>query len=381
MIIYWSMIFWVPFVYLIYEVNRKRKENRVLAIYGKPQMSETSVFDKVPISYALAVFGYFTFWIGMRGAMMDTWAYIEDYRNLPADFFEGWKHIDWDGKSPGFEIFNLFFKDFISEDYQWWLMAIAIISMVCVMVPLRKYSPDFFFGSFIFVALTTFSWPMNGMRQFICVAVLFACSDWIKDGKFIRFTIVAWLLSSVHYTSLIMIAIYFVVRSKPWQIRVFFFIIAMALACVFAEPLFAGLEDTVLSGTEYSGATAQFAADDGVNPLRALFYAAFPLLAYFRRKSLEPLYETHPMLPIAINMSLMTVALYVVGVFTSGILIGRLPIYCSLYNMILIPYIIKFGFNDKDRKIVRAIAVVYLMVMFWLECPGYYMSEMTGYIF
>ena len=226
MIIYWSMIFWVPFVYLIYEVNRKRKENRVLAIYGKPQMSETSVFDKVPISYALAVFGYFTFWIGMRGPIFDTWLYIDEYRKLSADFFEGWKNIDWDGKDPGFEIFNLFFKDFISEDYQWWLMAIAIISMVCVMVPLRKYSPDFFFGSFIFVALTTFSWPMNGMRQFICVAVLFACSDWIKDGKFIRFTIVALLLSSVHYTSLIMIAIYFVVRSKPWQMRVFFFIIA-----------------------------------------------------------------------------------------------------------------------------------------------------------
>lgn len=381
MIIYWSMILWVPFVYIIYEVNRKRKEKRVLAIAGKVEKPDNSVFEKVPISYAIAIFGYFTFWIGMRGGMFDTANYVEGFKMLPSNFAEGWNQIKWDGKSPGFEIFNLLFKDFISEDAQWWLMAIAIISMVCVMVPLRKYSPDFFFGSFIFVALTTFTWPMNGMRQFICVAALFACGDWIKDGKFFRFAIVALLLSSVHYTSLIMIAIYFIVRSKPWHMKVFLFIIAIVVVCIFAEPLFSGLEDTVLSGTAYSGATAQFAADDGVNPLRALFYAVFPILAFIRRKSLEPLYEKHPMLPIAINMSLMTAALYVVGIFTSGILIGRLPVYCSLYNMILIPYIIKFGFDDKDRKIVRPLAVIYLMVMFWIECPSYYVSDLTGYIF
>ncbi|MBQ7385161.1 MAG: EpsG family protein [Ruminococcus sp.] len=375
MIIYWSMLLWVPFVYVMYSANRKSKKAL------ENVNTESAQNELFPLSYAILIFAYFTFWIGMRKYIADTGQYISNFNAIPTVFSEAWAEINWEGKDPGWEIFNALFKCYISQDYTWWLMTIAIISMVCILIPLRKYSCDFFFSSFIFIALTTFTWAMNGMRQFVCVAVLFACSHLIKDGKFFKFVVLVLLLSTIHYTCLLMIPVYFVARSKPWQIKMFFFIIAIALVCIFAEPIFAGLEDTVLSNTAYAGATAQFAEDDGVNPLRALFYAVFPVLAYIRRKSLEEYYESNPMLPIAVNMSLISAMLYVVGIFTSGILIGRLPIYCSVYNMILIPYIINYGFNDKDRPFVRLGIIAMMMVMFWMECPSAYHSDLTGWIY
>lgn len=374
MIIYWSMLLWVPFIYIMYSASHKEKKE--LTNLNMP-IEERKVF---PLFYAVLIFAFFTFWIGMRGYIFDTSLYISGFNRIPSDFSTAWSEIEWDGKSPGFDVFNVLFKCFVSQDYTWWLMTIAIISMICVMIPLRKYSCDFFFSSFIFIALTTFTWPMNGMRQFICVAIIFACSGLIKDGKFLKFAIVVLLLSTVHYTCLLMLPIYFVARSKPWQMRMFIFIIIIVLVCLFAEPLFEGLEDTVLSGTAYAGATEQFAEDDGVNPLRALFFCVFPVLAYVRKNSLEEFYESDPILPIAVNMSLISAALYVVGIFTSGILIGRLPIYCSVYNMILIPYILNYGFNKKDRAIVRICIVAMLMIMFWLECPTTYHSKLTGWI-
>lgn len=381
MIIYWSMLLWVPFIYIIYSVNRKGKEAKAAV----PSLAETPLeppkTEKFPLSYAIAIFAYFTFWIGMRKYVFDTPQYITTFNSLPNDFSTAWAGIDWEGKSPGFDIFNVLFKCFISDDFQWWLMAIAIITMICIIIPLRKYSCDFFFSAFMFIALCNFTWPMNGMRQFICVAVLFACCDFIKDNKFIRFAVIVLLMFSVHYTALMMLPIYFVARSKPWQFRIFIFIIAIVLICIFAEPLFAELEDSVLSGTAYAGATAQFEDDDGVNPLRALFFAVFPILAFVRRKSLEEQYESNPMLPIAVNMSLVSAALYIVGIFTSGILIGRLPIYCSLYNMLLIPYVLKYGFNDRDRVLAKMGIIIMMMVMFWMECPSYYHSELTGGIY
>lgn len=374
MIIYWSMLLWVPFIYIMYSASHKEKKE--LTNLNMP-IEERKVF---PLFYAVLIFAFFTFWIGMRGYIFDTSLYISEFNSIPSDFSTAWSEIDWDGKSPGFDIFNVLFKCVVSQDYTWWLMTIAIISMICVMIPLRKYSCDFFFSSFVFIALTTFTWPMNGMRQFICVAIIFACSGLIKDGKFLKFAIVVLLLSTVHYTCLLMLPIYFVARSKPWQMRMFIFIIIIVLVCLFAEPLFEGLEDTVLSGTAYAGATEQFAEDDGVSPLRALFFCVFPVLAYVRKNSLEEFYESDPILPIAVNMSLISAALYVVGIFTSGILIGRLPIYCSVYNMILIPYILNYGFNKKDRAIVRICIVAMLMIMFWLECPTTYHSKLTGWI-
>lgn len=374
MIIYWSMLLWVPFIYIMYSASHKEKKE--LTNLNMP-IEERKVF---PLFYAVLIFAFFTFWIGIRVHVFDTSVYISEFNSIPSDFSTAWSEIDWDGKSPGFDIFNVLFKCVVSQDYTWWLMTIAIVSMICVMIPLRKYSCDFFFSSFVFIALTIFTWPMNGMRQFICVAIIFACSGLIKDGKFLKFAIVVLLLSTVHYTCLLMLPIYFVARSKPWQMRMFIFIIIIVLVCLFAEPLFEGLEDTVLSGTAYAGATEQFAEDDGVNPLRALFFCVFPVLAYVRKKSLEEFYESDPILPIAVNMSLISAALYVVGIFTSGILIGRLPIYCSVYNMILIPYILNYGFNKKDRAIARICIVAMLMIMFCLQCPTTYHSKLTGWI-
>ncbi len=377
MIIYWSMLLWVPFMYIIYTASHKRKE----ALADGNTVSDFDDNKSFSLLFAILIFGYFTFWIGMRNNYADTGLYVAGFRSIPTDFSTAWSQIEWDGKCPGWDAFNVLFACFVSSNYRWWLMTLAGISIVCIMQPLRKYSVDFFFSAFIFVALTIFVWPMNGIRQFVCVAVLFLCCGFIKDGKFLKFAVVTLLLMSVHSTAILMLPIYFVAKSKPWQMRIFIFVIVIILICIFAEPLFESLDENVLSGTAYEGATEQFEEDDGVNPLRALFAAVFPIVAFVRRKSLEEYYVTEPLLPIAVNMSLIAAALNVVGIFTSGILIGRLPIYCSVYNMLLIPYLLKYGFNDRDRSIARIVVVAMMMVMFWMECPSYYHSEMTGWVY
>ena len=371
MIIYWSMLLLVPFMYLAYSVNHKSRP-------GYPDEALEGVRTKVPLFYALVIFGFFAFWIGMRGKMYDTWAYIEGFNKMPTDFEAAWATIDWDGKAPIFDAITVIFKCFFSQNYTWWLMTIAVISLGSVMIVLRNYSVDFFFSAFVFVSLNMYTWAMNGMRQFICVAILFLCCSFIKDKKVIRFILVALLMSTIHYTAILMIPVYFVARSKPWRLRIFLFVLVIILICIFTEPFFQQIEDTVLEGTAYEGATNQFDNDDGVNPLRAVFASVFPLIAYVRRRELEEHYEEEPMLPIAINMSLIAAALYIVGVFTSGILVGRLPIYCSVYNMLLIPYIIKYGFTKKDSTLIQLGMIVVLMIMFVIERPTYYMSELTG---
>lgn len=374
MIIYWSMILWVVLIYFVYSMGHK--EEVILTDYNIQQ----GIQKKIPLAYAIVVFGYFIFWIGMRKHVADTTAYINIFESIPPDFSTAWNQINWEGKNPGFDIFNIFFKCYISQDFQWWLMTIAIISGVCIMIVLRKYSCSFFFSSFLFMTLLTFQWMMNGMRQFICVAVLFLCCDWIKDGKFIRFLIAVLLMSTFHMTALLLIPIYFVARSKPWDKKIGLFIIGIILVCIFAEPFFSSV-DSALDGTAYAGATSQFDEDDGVNPLRVLFFAIPPFLAFWKRKELECYYEKNKMLQICINMSLVTAALYFVGMFTSGILIGRLPIYTEVYDLILIPYLLNVCFTKQERAIVKPIYVVVLILFFYLLANGMgYHSDMTGYI-
>lgn len=374
MIIYWSMILWVPLIYFVYSMGHK--EEVMLTDYNIQQ----GIRKKIPLAYAIVVFGYFIFWIGMRKYVADTTAYINMFQSIPADFSTAWNQIAWEGKNPGFDIFNIIFKCFISQDFQWWLMTIAIISGVCIMIVLRKYSCSFFFSSFLFMTLLTFQWMMNGMRQFICVAVLFLCCDWIKDGKFIRFLIAVLLMSTFHMTALLMIPIYFVARSKPWDKKIGLFIVGIILICIFAEPFFSGV-DSALGNTAYAGATSQFEEDDGVNPLKFLFIAIPAVIAFWKRDVLRQYYEKNALLPICINMSLIASALYFVGIFTSGILIGRLPIYAEVYDLILIPYLLNVCFSKTERSIIKPVYVLILILFFYLLSNGMgYHSDITGYI-
>ena len=165
---------------------------------------------------------YFIFWIGMRKYVADTSQYISSFNSIPSDFQRVDK-IDWEGKGPAFSALMFCLMLCLSRPSM--VVDDNCISGVCVMIVLRKYSCDFFFSSFLFITLLTFFWMMNGMRQFICVALLFLCCDWIKDGKFTRFIIAVLLMSTVHTTAFLMIPIYFVARSKPWDKKIALFII------------------------------------------------------------------------------------------------------------------------------------------------------------
>lgn len=63
---------------------------------------------------------------------------------------------------------------------------------------------------------------------------------------------------------------------------------------------------------------------------------------------------------LAINMSFVGVCFYFASTFTDGILIGRMPIYFTVYNLYLLPWLIHNCFEIRSRKIV------------WLGCACAY---------
>lgn len=377
MSIYISMLLCPLVVYLFYYTISKQKIKSLAA--------ENNDFDsmnpKIPVIYAVLTFAYFIFWIGMRTYFADTITYIGQFQSYSSDFGTAMSQIDELGsKAKGFYTFTVFFKAFISDNFQWWLMAIAIFCGVCVMKTLYKHSCNFFYSAFLFIAIQTFLWMMNGMRQFIAVAVLFAVSDWIVEGKFLPFLATVLLFSTVHSTCLMMIPIYFVVRCQPWSGKIAVFLGGIICISVFAEPFF-GAVDTVLEGTGYESVTQQMSVDDGVNPLRFLFYALPVVLSFLYRKTMQEECEKDPFVILCINMSLVATALYFVGMFTSGILVGRLPIYCEMFELILIPLLLKKCFPEKQHKLVYAIATILFLAYFFVLMNGTnYVSDITGWV-
>lgn len=380
MIIYWSMILWIFLIYILYDITHK--EEIALTDYNLQQ----GIQRRVPWAYAFLVFGYFIFWASMRHYVADTTAYVAAFNNYSTNFSEEFSKLNWDpwsseGKGVLFNAYSIFFKCFISDNYTLWLSSIAIFSGVCVMITLRKYcmNADFFLASFLFLAFLCYSgYMLNGMRQFICVAVSFLCCDFIITGKFFKFLTMVAILIFIHSTAIFLIPIYFIARLKPWSKLVWLFIFAMVLITVFAEPFFDKV-DEFAQGTSYENdISTYFKEDDGVNPLRVLFYAVPPVTAFVYREKLSKYYEKMPVLSLCVNLSVFTASVYLVGMVTSGIFIGRLPIYSELYDLILIPVLLRICFNENNRKYVYFGYVAVLLLYYYLTGPTYYHSDYFG---
>ena len=362
MVIYLSMIL---VIFLMYILHQKMYTGKNLFLKNRASKAE-----------ALIVFGYIIFWVGIRNGFADTPAYIRLFNSAS---FSDLYHLDFTlGSDWGFIAVQAIFKTLISSNYHAWLMFLAIISGGCVALTFQKYSVNFFYTAFMFLSLTTFTWMMNGIRQFVAVSILFACTPWLLQGQWKKYVMAVLLCATIHGTCIIMIPIYFIVQGKPWRKKTLFLIGCVLLVFTFTAR-FTGLLNNLLAETEYSNTVSHFAGDDGVNPLRVAVFAVPTILAFCGRKILAQ--DNDGMVDIFVNMSILTTLLYAIGVVTSGILIGRLPIYTQLYQYLLLPFVIQRCFTRNSAKIVFLCSICGYMCYFYLMTRGmYYTSTLTGIV-
>ena len=357
MIIYHSMIALILIVSLYYGASGKDR-------------------SRVTMAAALLIFGYIIFWVGTRNRFVDTMAYIrmfnaasvsnEAIARLLTEQKDGW----------GFTLLQCLFKRFVSQDYHAWLMFIAIITGLCVMSAFRRYSKDFFLSAFLFMASCSFTWMMNGIRQFIPVAILFAATPLLEKKKIFRYDLLVLLCSTIHLTCIMMIPISWIVTAKPWKLKVSLAIVGTVVVMLLIDQ-FTNFLQVALGDTKYADSVEQFAADDGVNPIRVLVYFAPVALAWMYRNSMEE----NTASSIIINMSLFTVLIYCVGVVTSGILIGRLAIYTSLYSLVMIPHVLTQIRNRKDAGLITmACYALYTAYYLYASAGFYYSNDFVGFL-
>lgn len=270
-------------------------------------------------------------------------------------------------KDTGFYVLSSFFKIFISSSSVVFFLAIAAFQMFCIMKTYRKYSSDYWMSIFLFIISTDYlSYMHNGMRQFIAVCGIFACLGWIIKKEYFKTIIVILLLSTIHQTCLIMIPIIFIVQGKAFNKRTFIFIILTILVLVSLNQFTSFLENA-LKETQYNDTllTSVWKDDDGTSIFRVIVYSVPMILSIFGKKYIDQ--ANNPMINICVNCSIVTSLLYIVSKFTSGIFIGRLPIYTSLTGYILLPWLINHMFEKKSADIIKIIMILLYVLFFYYQ--------------
>lgn len=324
---------------------------------------------RVTVGFAILVFLAMILVSGFRDRWYaDTTAYVSMFESWPGKLSD--IKLTGEERYPGFIYFTVFIKQFISSDFRVWLVIIATVSILCIALTYRRYTSEIVLCAFFFFASTDFqSWTMNGIRQFLVVAVMFSLTPLLLNKKpagIIVFIAIGLLLYFFHVSVLIALPVYIMALGKPMNKRTLLVMGAVVLAIVFIGQFSNLLADT-LENTNYQSSTAEILSDedDGTNILRVLFYSVPALLAIFFRKKIPD--NAPEIINFSINMSLVGMAFYFLSFFMSGIFLGRIPIYFTLYNYILIPWEIKTFFKKENQQIVFAGFIIVYCVFYVVQ--------------
>ena len=359
MTVYWFMMAWVILFGIMAQVSAKR-------VCVGEYLGEDVYEPRAHLFMALVTFAVIIFFAGARSRVGDTLAYIKMFNDYP--LFQNAHDIIFDSsaREPGFRLFSILIKTYISDNYTVWLSIIAVISGICVMIPLYKYSCNFGVSAFLFIASCQFTWMFNGMRQFLVAAIIFSCTILILKNKTLLYILIVCVLSTIHQSALLLIPMYFIAQGEPWNKRTLLFIGCIVLAMLFTSK-FTNLLTDVVEQTDYSSSVNEFkATDDGTNPIRILVESVPIILAFIYRNKIKD--KLTPIIKLSINMSLIASGLYIISkVARSGILLGRLPIYFSMYNLILLPWLLRNIFDKKEKDLVYYIMIICYIAFFYYQ--------------
>ena len=366
MVAYWIMLLWTM----------------IIGFAFIPQSSEQIVLDGDIVDYR-PTRGQIWFLISvplifcaLRSGFIDTYSYIRGFKALPPMnvFLE--TYADYKSCQLFYGLETVFKYVFI-DNHHCWLTVVAIVQIACMIKTLHKYSAHIGISFFVFIASgMIFSWMFNGIKQFLAATILFACVDLILEKKWLKFAAVLvfftgfgqicgffgwgnppWWLCGFHQTAIIMFPIAICCSGKMLNKKVWILLVFLCLL------LITGLIDPFLEASvensSYVNDLQYLGPEKGMNIWRFFVSLVPPAMVLIRRKQIIE-EGTTPIIDLSVNMSFVSSAIYMISTVTSGIYIGRLPIYCELYNLILYPWLFMHPYRKEKKWLFPLMVGLYL---------------------
>lgn len=355
---YWWLLIWLFTAgFILYIAFPKEKINNL----GKTE-------ERWSWLAAMILIVPYIIWAGFRSNYFgDTYTYRKTFQEAPGALSQIAGYLSAHSKDQGYSVLMIVFKSIFGNSDLLFFLVIAAVQMLCIACVYKKYSSNYWVSIFLFIISTDYlSWMHNGMRQFLAVALIFACFEWMVEKKYLPLIAVILLASTIHGSALIMIPIVFIIQGKAWNKKTLFFIAAAIVVIAYIDE-FTPILDDLLSDTQYSDMVTNeiWENDDGTSFLRVLVYSVPALLSLIGKRYVD--YADDPRINVCVNCSIVTMGLYLVASVSSGIYIGRLPIYTTLMGYMALPWLIENMFTEKSGKIIYLGMVGAFLIFFYYQ--------------
>lgn len=274
---------------------------------------------------------------GLRNNIGDTIFYMHSYSITSFT----WGGVDWKDDF-GFNLMQALLQ-LISPDPQILIFVTALVTNALIVYVLYSYSRLFEVSIYVFITSGLYTVSMNGIRQFMAAAIIFAATKYLLKGSFWKYALVVLFASTIHQSALIMLPVYFVVRREAWTAATAV-LVACAVIGVVAYNELSSVLFSAIENTQY-GEYKEF-SEGGANFIRVLVNVVPLVIAWFGRHQLR---EWFPNSDSIVNLSLINCIVMLIS--TQNWIFARFTIYFGLYQLILTTWVILM-FRNKDRKLI-----------------------------
>lgn len=261
------------------------------------------------------------------------------------------------GKDYGFYLLSCLLKVLFGGSRMAYFLPIALMQGLAIMYFFRKYTRDYALAIFLFIASADYiSWMYNGIRQFMAVILLLLATNLMIKKKYMALLAVILLASTMHQSVLLMIPLVLIAQGRAWNTKTVLFLTGVIVIMLFVDQ-FTDVLDYMMQDTQYANVVSDWIEwkDDGTNPLRVLVYSVPTILSLVGLRYIRE--ANDPLINLCTNMSIFTTGMYLVSMVTSGIFLGRLPIYSSLYSYVLLLWECRYMFTEASAGIVRLLMI------------------------
>jgi transmembrane protein EpsG len=288
---------------------------------------------------------------GLRNNIGDTYFYMHSY--TITDFRMG---FEFEGDF-GFNLYQLLLQQ-VSKDPQILIFVTSVITILLIGLVLHKYSRMFELSVYVFITGGMYITSMNGIRQFLASAIIFAASKYLFEGHWKKYFLLVLLASTIHTSALILLPIYFIVRRKAWT-RGTLLGLLLAVFIVLGFNEFSALLFNVIQDTQYG--VYQSFQEGGASVIRVVVYAIPLVVAFLGRAKLRKL---NPNSDYIVNMAMLGLIFLIIS--TQNWIFARFSIYFGLYQVLLISWIVKL-FREQDQKLIYYGILLFFFLLFYFE--------------
>ena len=279
-----------------------------------------------------------------------------DYDSYKNNFFTVEFDIDNMAVEPGYAITAEILRN-LGFDYQMIFVVFATINYVFIWKGITFFRTidkniQYGFASYLFFVAPIIG-MLNGfsvLRQMAAVSILFWGSQYIYKSRFIKYCLCVILATIFHYTAILMLPVYFLVR-KNYNVSIY--LVAYLLAIYFNQSgyLISMISNFIPLDTKYM---AYFSGDDG-GKLGLLFYFFIAIVIVALIVSFKD------------NISLNMIILGTIATITFIDILPLLRIRLYMISMIILFYQQLINIFNKKLKINTIVLFIIPLIIFFFH--------------